>query len=115
MARRRFHGRRNIRFLVADYSWEPPNEHYDIIVSALSIHHLTHKDKKDLYQRVFGALHEEGVFVNAEQVRRESLWNHRYNIAYWDEFIRKAGLPPRELELILLRRDKYDRMETLSV
>jgi tRNA (cmo5U34)-methyltransferase len=115
VARRRLQGRTNVRFLIADYSQEEIGDEYDVIVSALSIHHLTHPNKRRLYERVFKALSNGGVFVNAEQVRGESAWLHRRNMKYWDEFILKGDLPQQEAEEIRLRRDTYDHMEKLSV
>jgi tRNA (cmo5U34)-methyltransferase len=115
IARRRFQGRSKIHFLVADYSRESLGGQYDIIVSALSIHHLTREEKKGLYRRIFEALKEDGVFVHAEQVQGETAWTHRHNIEYWDDFIHTGGLPRDQREQIRMRRDVYDRTETLSI
>ncbi len=68
MARGRFSGLTNVEYIVADYTQHEFMESYDIIISALSIHHLTAKDKENLYHKCFGLLNPEGVFVNADQV-----------------------------------------------
>jgi tRNA (cmo5U34)-methyltransferase len=114
VARHRFRGRSNVRFHVGDYSQENLEGRYDIVVSALSIHHLSHTDKKDLYQRIFDALNRGGVFVNAEQVRGESAWTHRRNLEYWDTYIGQGSLSEEEAEQVRLRRDHFDHMEKLS-
>jgi tRNA (cmo5U34)-methyltransferase len=115
MARHRFMARSNIRFLVMDYSREDFLEKYDIVISALSIHHLSASDKKDLYRRIFTTLNKGGVFVNAEQVQGETTWMHCRNIEYWDMFIQQSGLSQEEIGQVRLRRDTYDRMEKLSI
>jgi len=115
MARRRFRERSNIHFIIADYSREDFGKEYDIICSALSIHHLTNVNKRRLYRRIFEALNVGGIFINADQVQGESEWMHQRNLEYWDEFVMHTGLPQKEAEAVLTRRDRYDRMEKLTV
>lgn len=77
LARERFGGRGDIQYVVGDYS---KNEHgigkYDLIRSALSIHHLSAEEKHRLYQRIFDALNQGGIFVNADQVLGNSPYIH---------------------------------------
>lgn len=40
---------------------------YDLVLSALSIHHLEHADKKVLFQKIFHTLRPGGMFINADQ------------------------------------------------
>ena len=42
---------------------------YAAVVSALAIHHLSHKDKRVLFEQIFATLRPSGCFINAEQVR----------------------------------------------
>jgi len=55
------------RFVVANYLEEQFPERYELVVSALSIHHLENRDKQILFRRVYDALVPGGVFVNADQ------------------------------------------------
>ena len=67
VARRRFAdepGRFELR--VMDCAQEPLFGEYDAVVSALSIHHLDGDEKRELFHRVYGVLHEGGVFINAD-------------------------------------------------
>ena len=72
VARRRFSrepGR--FEFRTMDYARKPlPSGEggYDLVVSTLSIHHLTHGDKKELFAKVRRSLVAGGYFVNADQV-----------------------------------------------
>ncbi len=67
-ARRRFAGAAEIRFLLADYAFAPPRGPFDLVVSALSIHHLADPAKRNLFAAMRAALVPGGLFVNADQV-----------------------------------------------
>ena len=75
VARRRFAerlapGLKRFEFRVMDFARkELPGDAagYDLVVSALSIHHLTHNGKRELFEKVHGSLRNRGVFVNADQ------------------------------------------------
>lgn len=48
--------------------WEAP---YDAVVSSLAIHHLTHRMKQAVFQRIYQQLKPGGVFWNADPVLPE--------------------------------------------
>ena len=50
LAKERFKGNTNVQFIVDDYTKHNFTEKFDIIISALSIHHLSATDKENLYQ-----------------------------------------------------------------
>jgi tRNA (cmo5U34)-methyltransferase len=116
LARERFRGREDIRYVVGDYS---KDEHelgkYDLICSALSIHHLSADEKHRLYRWIFDALNQGGVFVNADQVRGNSPYLNARFMEYWDDFVRGGPLSPNEREEIRMRRETLDRNEFLHV
>lgn len=69
-ARKRFKDS-TVRIFRHDFSNPlPANElgHFDLIVSSLAIHHLTHPRKKQLYDEIFNLLNSGGVFCNFEHV-----------------------------------------------
>lgn len=115
IAKKRFAGRSGMQFMVADYRHESLPRKYDLITSALSIHHLDREEKYALYQRIFGALNPGGIFVNAEEVKGESAWQQERNFAYWDAFVNDSPLPVGKKAEILGRRDRLDQEERLSV
>lgn len=67
-ARQRFAGDEAISYTVADYATAALGGPYDLVVSALSIHHLDDAAKRDLFRRVMAALQPGGLFVNVEQI-----------------------------------------------
>jgi tRNA (cmo5U34)-methyltransferase len=115
VARERFRGRENVRFIVADYREADLGGPFHAVCSALSIHHLERDEKRDLYRRIFRALGEGGVFVNADEVAGETDETHRRNLESWDDFLLGGPLPGEEAEAIIRRRETFDRMERLSV
>jgi tRNA (cmo5U34)-methyltransferase len=109
VAEKRFAGMEQVRYVVADYSREELPGTYDLICSALSIHHLPHEDKRRLYQRIYHALNPGGLFVNSDQADAESAWLRQMNLEYWDDFVRSGPLPEEERARVLHRRDTLDR------
>jgi tRNA (cmo5U34)-methyltransferase len=57
---------------VADMAGPLPEGPFDAVVSALAIHHLDDRDKRELFARLHEVLRRGGVFVNAEQVAAPS-------------------------------------------
>jgi tRNA (cmo5U34)-methyltransferase len=41
---------------------------FDVIVTSLTIHHLTHKCKRSIYEEIFSLLNRGGIFCNLEHV-----------------------------------------------
>ncbi|MEZ5581459.1 MAG: class I SAM-dependent methyltransferase [Candidatus Competibacteraceae bacterium] len=71
-AKNRFkNSRTKVEYLVKDYSAEPIVGRYDLIISALSIHHLSGAEEA-LFERLFLNLNKNGLFINADQVLGET-------------------------------------------
>jgi tRNA (cmo5U34)-methyltransferase len=115
VARDRFAGRTGVKFRAIDYRQADLGGPYDIVCSALSIHHLEHDEKRSLYKRIFAALNPGGIFVNAEQVEGETEDEHRRNMAYWEDFIRSGPLPESIAREAISRRDTLDRVGKASL
>jgi tRNA (cmo5U34)-methyltransferase len=113
-AQERFSSNKRVNFLVWDYSHAQFFEEYNLIVSAMSIHHLSDDEKKSLYQRVFDALKCEGIFINADLVKGETDTIEQKYHNMWMNWIQKAGLSKHELSEIIDRM-QYDRPSSLSV
>ncbi len=115
IARRRFAGRKNISYLVGDYSQGIPGGPYDLVCSALSIHHLTMEDKRYLFGTIFSALKPGGLFVNADQADGDTPYFRKRYLEYWNEFLDNGPMNDVEHAEILRRRDSLDRNDRLSV
>jgi tRNA (cmo5U34)-methyltransferase len=66
LAKQRFFGVDKVRYILADYSTYAYSETYDIVISALSIHHLSADDKAKFYQTAYHLLNPSGEFINAD-------------------------------------------------
>ncbi len=86
IAKERFTDRKDVRYISGDYSNVDFSGRYDLICSALSIHHLEHEEKHRLYKKIFDALNPGGMFVNADQVLGDTTAINRRYMDYWDEF-----------------------------
>ncbi|WP_440951333.1 class I SAM-dependent methyltransferase [Methanosphaerula subterraneus] len=113
VARERFAGRTDVRYIAGDYRDVDLGGGYDLICSALSIHHLQDEEKAGLYRRIYGALNPGGVFVNADQARGDTPALDRRFMEYWDAFISDGPLAPAELAVIKGRRDTLDQSANL--
>jgi tRNA (cmo5U34)-methyltransferase len=113
VARRRFaEGDGRFEFRTMDYARKPLPRGYDLVVSALSIHHLTHGDKKELFEKVHDSLADGGYFVNADQVQGETPEEETSYREWWLRRVREAGVSEGDLAAALARM-RADRNATL--
>lgn len=107
VARQRFSGRGDrFRFVVADYLEEPFPERSDLVVSALSIHHLEDEDKQRVFQKILDSLAPGGFFVCADQVLGAA---PEIEERYREDLIRRLrenGIEEQELERFTERTGK---------
>jgi len=115
VAQERFSGKTNVRFRTGDYAQVDLGGPYDLVCSALSIHHLESGDKRRLFERVYKALAPGGVFVNADQAEGETPYFEERYLAYWNDFLAYGPLSADEHAGILKRRNTLDKNEKLSV
>jgi tRNA (cmo5U34)-methyltransferase len=115
MARKRFATRPETEYVVCDYSQSELGGPYDMVCSALSIHHLSPEDKRLLFKRIFTALKPGGMFVNADQADGETPYFQQRYLDYWNDFLRSGPMTEAQHAEILKRRDTLDRNEKLSL
>jgi SAM-dependent methyltransferase len=105
---RRFEGDGTVRLLEHDLAQPLPGGlgTFDIVVSALAIHHLEDERKRGLYREAFAALKPGGVFCNIDCVAAPTAELHRrsqaaFNLTLDDE--REDRPAPLEAQLQWLR------------
>ena len=117
VARRRFAGEPGrFEFRTMDYARKPlPGgpRGYDLVVSALSIHHLTDGDKRELFEKAHDSLAVGGCFVNADQVLGETPEEEARYGEWWLARVREAGVTEEDLALALARM-RADKNATLK-
>jgi tRNA (cmo5U34)-methyltransferase len=114
LARRRFATRPDTEYILCDYSRSEIGGPYDLVCSALSIHHLSPEDKGRLFSRIWMALKPGGLFVNADQADGDTPYFTRRFLDYWNDFLKNGPMTEAEHAAILKRRDSLDRNERLS-
>jgi tRNA (cmo5U34)-methyltransferase len=91
-------------FEQADYVKAALPQGLDAVVSSLSIHHLDHADKRELFRKIYAALAPGGRFINADQVAGPTPdLDERYK-ALWLEQVRQADATPEQIEASLYRQ-----------
>lgn len=115
VAEQRFAGQDagRVAFQLLDYARQPLKGVYDLIISALSIHHLTDGDKKDLFARIFDSLEPGGMFINVDQVLGENAVAEKFYKCRWLQKVRASGISDESLNAALQRMQE-DKMSPLS-
>lgn len=113
-ARRRFAAEpARFHFRALDFAAEPLSGEYDVVVSALSIHHVEDGSKRVLFQRVYDALHQGGIFINADQVLGATPEIEGQYREAWLRQVRAKGVSEDDLTAAL-ERMREDKMSTLG-
>ncbi len=102
-----------VAYVVSDYSNATIEGSYDLIVSALSIHHLSDSEKEKLFHKIFLNLRNNGVFINADQVLGETQSIEKVYRSSWLKQVKDRGVTEGVLGAAL-ERMKEDKMSTLS-
>ncbi len=102
------------KILIGDYVETELGDSYDLIISALSIHHLSDVDKELLYQRIYDVLNPGGIFVNADQVLGKTSDLEKLYRQHWLDSVRDKGISEEDLKAAQ-KRMGYDRMATLDI
>ncbi|MCG8567673.1 MAG: class I SAM-dependent methyltransferase [Desulfobacterales bacterium] len=93
-----------VNFHSLDYAHALPGGKFDLVVSALSIHHLSHPDKETLFQMIFNQLTPGGIFIHGDLILGQTPAITRCNQEKWKNHIRSTGMAGDALEQI------WDRM-----
>jgi tRNA (cmo5U34)-methyltransferase len=83
LSKDRFDKRANVKFVTGDYIDYNFDDQFDIVISALSIHHLNADNKKALYRKIYGLLAPGGEFLNADQIISPSPAIHDKYLQLW--------------------------------
>ena len=108
VAHERFANIDNVTYQILDYTKELPKGTFDVIASALSIHHLEDEEKMNLFNRIYGILPRGGLLVNYDQFcAGQPEMNHWFN-SYWEGQLADSGLTEHDIEL-WKERKKLDK------
>lgn len=112
-ARQRFAGmEERLEFIAADYADGFAGQ-FDVVLSALSIHHLTDPHKIKLFENINKALPDGGIFINADQVLGPTPHIEQVYQETWIRQVRELGASNTDLSAAL-ERMKTDKMAPLD-
>lgn len=95
---------KNFKYIEADYLTHDFDKDYGIIVSSLSIHHLTDEEKKVLYKRIYNFLRTGGVFINADQVCGATEYTEEIYKKEDASHLNRQNIPEKEKDILRQRR-----------
>lgn len=110
VARERFRGNpRQFEFTIGDYRMLQVAHEFDLVISSLSIHHLSHEEKQDLFRKIFSILKKPGIFINVDQIRGETDYVRRLYWDHWLNQVREKEPSEKKIQESIDRRMEYDR------
>jgi len=114
-AEERFEGNENISFLNADFAAvDFPENHYDVVVSGLAIHHLPNELKQQLFGKIAKTLKTGGWFINADQVLGSTALAEEVYTENWKNHVQQSPYLTEEEKLSAFDRIKIDIMAPLN-
>ena len=113
-AKKRFAGKDNVAFHIMNYNTSPLPGKYNLIVSAMSIHHLKGSDKKRLFQKIYHALIPGGAFIHAELAKGATDDIEEIYQGQWKKHLEGTDLTEDELNVIY-QRMSYDIPASLDM
>ena len=114
IAKSRFSEFHNLSYEIKDYVLKFPDGKFDLIVSALSIHHLEEEVKLKLYRRIYDSLNENGYLINLDQFNADSEAVNNFYSEYWYDFIKNSGINEIDMKSWLQRRE-LDKENSISI
>jgi tRNA (cmo5U34)-methyltransferase len=115
VAEQRFAEQANqFEFAVEDYRNLQAVADFDLIISSLSIHHLTDEEKRRLCQQVYAALKAGGTFVNIDQIKGETTYLQNLYWELWLRHTKANDAPEEQIQESIKRRTTYDQDALLA-
>jgi tRNA (cmo5U34)-methyltransferase len=115
IARERFQQHPNqFEYVVIDYRDFQNSRKYDLVISSLSIHHLTDSEKKNLFGQVYRSLKDGGFFINIDQIKGPTQEMQNLYWTNWLRTVREKGAAEEQIQASIARRTKYDQDALLA-
>ncbi len=103
----------NFEILEANYVNYQFTQKFDVVISALSIHHLDNEEKQVLFTNIYSCLKPGGQFINADQVLGSTTSIEAIYRDQWLKEVTSSGISQEELAKAL-ERMKEDKMSKLD-
>ena len=113
IAKQRFAGCGNVMFETGNYVAHLPAPDFDMVISALSVHHLEDEAKRLLFRNIHSRLPADALFVNYDQFCASDERMNEWFSHYWEDGLARSGLNQDDLAL-WRDRQKLDRECSVS-
>jgi tRNA (cmo5U34)-methyltransferase len=90
-AKQRFEGNLRVTYSLQEHSRLSASLEYDLVISALSIHHLEDSDKRTLSRKIYEALRPGGMFINVDQALTPTYSGEEQYDRKWLEDVKANG------------------------
>ncbi len=104
-AKQRFKNTDSVSFIQNDYINENIPGSYDVIISALSLHHSTEKELLSVLIKLSSALKSGGTFINADQILGETPEIEKTYEETWLSQAIASGCTEQEIKVALERME----------
>lgn len=101
-------------YVVDDYRNLKEHNAYHLVISSLSIHHLSDLEKQELFRSICNVLKPDGIFINIDQIKGPTPELQELYCRKWEEITRRNGAAETEVQGGLERRRLYDREATME-
>jgi len=112
-AKERFTEEKNITYRQLNYESDKLSGSYDVVISALALHHSPLSKLEEVFEKIHGILKPGGVFANADQILGETPEIESRYEQTWLRHATEAGCTSDEKE-IAINRMKADKTATLK-
>ncbi|MCH8268667.1 MAG: class I SAM-dependent methyltransferase [Acidobacteria bacterium] len=89
--RSRLSGVDRVSYQLGDFRSDDLGENYDLIVAALSLHHMELEERYGFFRRAYRSLKAGGVFLASEVIADESTAVREQQYQLWREFMERNG------------------------
>jgi tRNA (cmo5U34)-methyltransferase len=110
-AKQQFNGIKGFEFIVADYANYEFKNTYDVVVSSLSIHHITDTEKRQLNKKIYSIINPGGIFINGDILIHKSAFINEKIKEGWIAKIRNSNLEENQKDAAIDRM-KLDKPAT---
>lgn len=115
IAKERFAGSaQQFSYITGDYRTALPAAQFDLVISSLSVHHLSDSEKQNLFRELFLKLRPGGVFINVDQIKAPS---EHFQELYWSSWlskVRRSGAGEEQIQQSIRRRLEFDHDATMA-
>jgi tRNA (cmo5U34)-methyltransferase len=101
-------------YILGDYRTLTVTPGFDLVISSLSIHHLSDPEKRTLFNALPALLQPAGRFVNIDQIRAETPYLRELYWTRWLSQVTQSGASAEQIRESRDRRLAYDQEASLA-